>query len=377
MNFLNLFSGINLKEILQKLPDAVMISNCDGRILWTNRAADYMFNIDHSDEVDLYFEDFVSNGIELMNKSAEEHTAVAAGAVASDGEEFFIEMNVSAIEDQYVITVRDVTTMTKFVAYLEKTGRLNKDKNLMLSKLANDFKSPLQSIIGFSNALIDGLGGEISEKQNKYVKIINKNASELLIFMDKFFEYSKAETSLTEFDIKPFNVITTLHEMVRANENLASAKKLVINFDSEALKNNLVTTDEKILKTILQNILETSIKLTEIGSINVKVSTPDVDILRRAGMGIVSEENLSSYILITVKDTGVGLQETELDGLFEPYTQLEKSNKKHFVRAISLGTAKILANKLKGEIWAESEVMKGTVFNIILPVERGMILEDE
>lgn len=377
MNFLNLFSGINLKEILQKLPDAVIISNCDGRILWTNRAADYMFNIDHSDEVDLYFEDFVSNGIELMNKSAEEHTAVAAGAVASDGEEFFIEMNVSAIEDQYVITVRDVTTMTKFVAYLEKTGRLNKDKNLMLSKLANDFKSPLQSIIGFSNAIIDGLGGEISEKQNKYVKIINKNASELLIFMDKFFEYSKAETSLTEFDIKPFNVITTLQEMVRANENLASAKKLVINFDSEALKNNLVTTDEKILKTILQNILETSIKLTEIGSINVKVSTPDVDILRRAGMGIVSEENLSSYILITVKDTGVGLQETELDGLFEPYTQLEKSNKKNFVRAISLGTAKILANKLKGEIWAESEIMKGTVFNIILPVERGMILEDE
>ncbi len=377
MNFFNLFSGINLKEILQKLPDAVMISNCDGRILWTNRAADYMFNIDHSDEVDLYFEDFVSNGIELMNKSAEEHTAVIAGAVATDGEEFFIEMNVSIIEDQYIITVRDVTTMTKVLANAEKTGRLNKDKNLMLSKLANDFKSPLQSIIGFSNALIDGLGGEISEKQNKYVKIINKNASELLIFMDKFFEYSKAETSLTEFDIKPFNVVNTLQEMVRANENLASAKKLIINFDNEALKDNLVTTDEKILKSILQNILETSIKLTEIGSINVKVSTPDVDVLRRAGMGIVSEENLSSYIFITIKDTGVGLQETELDGLFEPYTQLEKSNKKNFVRAISLGTAKILANKLKGDIWAESEIMKGTVFNIILPVERGMILEDE
>ena len=128
---------------------------------------------------------------------------------------------------------------------------------------------------------------------------------------------------------------------------------------------------------MLQNIIETSIKSTERGAISVTVSTPDADILIRAGMGIISEENLSSYLLLTVKDTGVGIQETELDGLFEPYTQLEKNIKKNFVRAIGLGTAKILANKLKGEIWAESEIMKGTTFNIVLPVERGLILEDE
>lgn len=377
MNFLNLFSGINLKEILQKLPDAVIITNCDGRILWTNRAADYMFNIDHSEEIDLYFEDFVNNGIELTNKSADDRTPVIAGAVTSDGEEFFIEMNSSMFEDQYIITIRDVTAMTKVLANAEKTGRLNKDKNLMLSKITNDFKSPLQSIIGFSNALTEGLGGEMTEKQNKYVKIINKNASELLAFMDKFFEFSKAESSLTEFDIKPFNAVNAVQEVVRSNENLASAKKLVINFDSEELKNNIATTDEKALKIILQNIIETSIKLTEIGSISVKLATPDADILRKAGMGIVSEENFASYLLITVKDTGVGLQETELDGLFEPYTQLEKNNKKNFVRSISLGTAKTLANKLKGEILAVSEIMKGTMFNIVLPVERGMILEDE
>lgn len=377
MNFLNLFSGINLKEILQRLPDAVIVCDCGGRILWTNRVADYMFNIDHSEEIDLYFEDFVNNGIELMNKSSESRTPVIAGALTSDGEEFFIEMNVCLFEDRYIITVRDVTAMTKVLANAEKTGRLNKDKNVMLSKLTNEFKSPVQSIIGFSNALVDGLGGEISEKQDKYVKIIHKNASELLSFMDKFFEFSKAESSLTEFDIKPFNLISVVQDVIKSNINQASAKKLVINFDSENLTTNLVTTDEKVLKIILQNIIETSIKSTERGAISVTVSTPDADILIRAGMGVISEENLSSYLLLTVKDTGVGIQETELDGLFEPYTQLEKNIKKNFVRAIGLGTAKILANKLKGEIWAESEIMKGTTFNIVLPVERGLILEDE
>ena len=83
MNFLNLFSGINLKEIIQMLPDAVIVTNCDGRILWTNRAAENMFNMDHSEEVDLYIEDFINEGLALINKSAEEHTSVIAGAVTS------------------------------------------------------------------------------------------------------------------------------------------------------------------------------------------------------------------------------------------------------------------------------------------------------
>ena len=377
MNFLNLFSGINLKEIIQNLPDAVFVANCNGRILWTNKVADEMFNIDHAEEVDLYFDDFVNEGTNLINKSADEHTPVIAGAITADGTEFFIEMNSSLIEDQYVITIRDVTAMTKVLANAEKTGRLNKDKNLMLTKLTHEFKSPLQSIIGFSNALSDGLGGEVSEKQNKYVKIINKNASELLTFMDKFFEFSKAESTLVKFDIKTFNIVNTIQEIIKTNELLFSAKKLAVNFDYDELQSHPATTDETAVKTMLQNILETSVKLTEIGSIYIRLSNPDIETLRMAGFDVINEEQASSYILITVKDTGIGLQEVELDDLFEPYSQLERTNKKNFIRSISLGTAKMLANKLHGEIWAESEIMKGTTFNIILPVERGIILEDE
>lgn len=377
MNFLNLFSGINLKEIIQMLPDAVIVTNCDGRILWTNRAAENMFNMDHSEEVDLYIEDFINEGLALINKSAEEHTSVIAGAVTADGTEFFIELNSTLNEDQHLVTVRDVTAMTKVLANAEKTGRLNKDKNLMLTKLTHEFKSPLQSIIGFSNALSDGLGGEISEKQNKYVKIINKNASELLAFMDKFFEFSKAESTLVKFDIKTFNVVNSVQEVLKVNELLFNAKKLSVNLDFEDLQNHPITTDESALKTILQNVLENSVKLTEIGSINIKLSNPDVETLRKAGFGIVDENKTASYILITIKDTGIGLQEIELDGLFEPYSQLDKANKKNFARSISLGTAKLLANKLNGEIWAESEIMKGTAFNIILPIEKGIVLEDE
>ncbi len=377
MNFTNLFSGINLKEILRNLPDAVILLDNSGRILWTNREAEYLFNIDTSEEVDLYFDDFVNKGLELVNRSSDKHVPVIAGAATGENTEFFIELNASLMEDQFIVTIRDVTAMTKVLANAEKTGKLNKDKNLMLTKLANDFKSPLQSIIGFSNALTDGLGGEIGEKQSKYVKIINKNAAELLYFMDKFFEFSKAESNLVKFDMKTFDVVNKIQEVIRANENAVNAKKLTVNLEFEELASKTVTTDESVLKTVLQNILEVSLKLTEIGSITITLTNPDMENVIKRGVKVINQADSRAYLQISVKDTGMGLKEVELDGLFEPYSQLDKINKKNFLRSVMLGTVRTLLGRLNGTVWVETEIMKGTTFNIILPVEKGINLEDE
>ena len=377
MNFTNLFSGINLKEILRNLPDAVILLDNSGRILWTNREAEYLFNIDTSEEVDLYFDDFVNKGLELVNRSSDKHVPVIAGAATGENSEFFIELNASLMEDQFIVTIRDVTAMTKVLANAEKTGRLNKDKNLMLNKLTNDFKSPLQSIIGFSNALTDGLGGEMEEKQSKYVKIINKNATDLLYFMDKFFEFSKAESNLIKLDIKTFDVVNKIQEIIRANENSINSKKLTMNLEFEELASKTVTTDENVLKTVLQNVLEVSLKLTEIGSITITLTNPEMENVIKRGVKVINQADSRAYLQISVKDTGMGLKEVELDGLFEPYSQLDKINKKNFLRSVMLGTVRTLLGRLNGTVWVETEIMKGTTFNIILPVEKGIILEDE
>lgn len=377
MNFTNLFSGINLKEILRHLPDAVLLLDSNGRILKTNREAEYLFNIDISEETDYYFDDFVNKGFELAGQSASKHVPVIAGASTDENNEFFIELNASQMEDQFIVTIRDVTAMTKVLANAEKTGRLNKDKNLMLTKLANDFKSPLQSIIGFSNALTDGLGGEMTEKQDKYVKIINKNASELLYFMDKFFEFSKAESSLVKFDIKTFDAVNSVQEVIRGFESTIASKKVSINFEFEELASKTVTTDDSVLKTALKNILDVSLKMTEIGTITVSLLNPDMENVIKRGVKVINQEDNRAYLQISVKDTGTGLKEVDMEGLFEPYAQLEKINKKNLIRSIVLSTVRTLVSKLHGTVWVESEIMKGTTFNIILPVEKGIILEDE
>lgn len=377
MNLMNLFSNIKPKDVLQYLPDAVfVVKEQSGEIIWINEKAANLFEITREDLDEINFNDLVDKGVELADKSSRKDVPIIGGALTKSGE-FFIELNATLLDDEYLITIRDVTAMTNVLINAEKTGRLNKDKNLMLSKLSHEFKSPVQSIVGFSTALTDGLGGEINPKQQKYVKIINKNANELLYFMDKFFEFSNVESSLNNFTFLTFDIVNLIQNVIKNNETQLKLKNLSININDEKLLNKAVYSDENALKTILQNIIEMSINLTEIGSISIELSTPELDFVQQTGVKLIKGAKNESYIHISIIDNGIGLQENEIEGIFEPYTQVDKLNKKNIVRSFCLGTAKELVKHLNGSIWLATEVMKGTVFNVILPVEKGAVKQDE
>lgn len=370
MNFINLFSNINPREVIKNLPDAVFVVDFDGRIVWANDKASVIFEGKTSYLKSLNFDEIVVNGLELAGKSCLKKTSVVTGAFTVDGKEFFAEMNVKRYLEQFFITIRDVTAMTNVLTIAEKTGRLNKEKNVMIAKLSNEFKSPIRSIIGFSQALLDGMGGDINEKQSKYVKIINKNSTELLYFIDKFLEFSQAESSLFACENKTFDLINTIQNVVKNNENALNAKNLTIEYDIEAFDKRIINNDENAVKLILENVLETSIKLTDAGTISFKLDYPEMDLVQDCGAKIGKNSNSFSYVRITISDTGMGLADSEIEGIFEPYTQLDVARRKTIVRSIALGTAYTMLKRMGGAIWVNSEVMKGTKFYIILPIEK-------
>ena len=154
MNISNLFSSINPREVVKNLPDAVFVVDFDGRIVWANDKATVIFESKISDLKGLNLEDIVVNGLEAANKSYARRTSIVTGAFTPDGKEFFIEMNAKKYIDQYFVTIRDVTTMTNVLATAEKTGKLNKEKNLMLVKLSNESPNTciLQSVVNNSKA---------------------------------------------------------------------------------------------------------------------------------------------------------------------------------------------------------------------------------
>lgn len=379
MNFSNLFRDFiyscNLRKVIKNLPDAVFIVETDGKISWANKKATTVFDGEEKLLKSYHIDDLVDKGKEKIEKSIATKTPIIAGAFTTTAREFFIELNAKEYHGNFIVTIRDITAMTNVLTNAEQTSQFNKEKNAMLVKLANEIKSPINSIVGFSQALIDGIGGEINEKQDKYVKIINKNSNDLLYFMEKFLEFAYAESTLYEYDFQTFDIVNTIQNVIRSNDLVTSAKSLTVNFDFEEIIKRAIYSDEKSLKIILQNLLETSIKLTDTGSITFKAFYPEENFVR----SLREFENIKyeSLIQISISDTGIGLQETEMDGLFEPYTQLDRQNKKNMVRAITLGTSNILAKRLQGVVWAESEVMKGTTFNLIIPIEKDFHLKHE
>ena len=130
MNLLNLINpnGVNKKEVLQYLPDAIFVVEEEvGRILWANKKASMMFGVEVEELCNMNFDEIVVKGMELAEQSSYKDVSVIGGASVGE-KEFFIELSANLLENQYFISIRDVTEMTHILAQAEKTGRLNKDK---------------------------------------------------------------------------------------------------------------------------------------------------------------------------------------------------------------------------------------------------------
>ena len=190
MGIKNFLSKTRVIDIQSCLPDGVILVTTEGTIQWNNDVAMTLFPQVVS-LINTNVDEYLDDGLNIIIAAADTSKPVVAKVV---GSEEYIELTAKAIEGAYVVSMRDATQKYKTVNTIieghENSKKINNDKNAFLIKLSNDLKSPLPSIIGFSQAIIDGLGGSVSEKQEKYLKIINKNSSDLLYFFNKLLELS-------------------------------------------------------------------------------------------------------------------------------------------------------------------------------------------
>lgn len=367
-------------DILASIPDGVLLLDSNGKIEWANDAVVEILRAPKAEILKTEINTIIESGLNLVRQAADS-TKPAVGRIKFEsGKEGFVEISAKVVEDYYVTSLRDVTqnykTMTSILVEHESSQKVNKDKNKFLVKLSNELKSPIHSIIGFSQAMVDGLGGEMSEKQEKYIKIINKNSNEILYLMDKILELSKTESNLFEYSFQVFDALNSTQAVMKNFEQKSKEKNLVVTLDNEELVKKTVFSDEGAFKVILQNILETSINSTDIGSVSIKLSHPDLDLVSAQNIHVMPEATETSYLLLTVTDTGAGISEGDLGVIFEPYAQLERANKKNIVRSIALASAKNLVKYLKGAIWMESEPMQGSKYYVILPIEKAKQIEE-
>lgn len=382
MSFKNLFSKQKKADLISYLPDGVLVLTDFCNIEQVNERGAEILNSSETGILNKSFDELVENGSELVIKAAESRKPVI-GKILSEDEStnFFIELTATTFEDGFLVCFRDATVnykkMTSIMVERESSKKINKDKNVFLTKLSNEFKSPMQSIVGFSQAMLDGMGGDINEKQQKYIKIINKNSNELTHFIDKVLELSKIEANMFEYDLQIFDIVNTIQSVVKNNENQIVEKNLNLSVEIDDTLKRTVYLDENAIRTIVQNVFENAIKSTDMGMVGIKLFHPDVEFATSKGLTVNKDSGEKAFLQISIFDSGLGLSESEIETLFDPYSQLDKPKKKNIVRSISFASVKNLVKYLRGVIWVEAQPMQGTVYNILIPSEKVLQVSNE
>ncbi len=342
-------------DVEKALPDALVLCTKEGKIEWVNDAAAEIFETSKMHLLTSKISDFIENPINLINSSIALHKPVITKFI---GKETYFDMTVKEIEEGYVLDFRDAVNIQNLN---ESDSEIDTNKNRFLLKLANDLKSPIQSIVGFSQAMADGLGGEMNPQQEKYIKIINKNSVDLMYFIAKLLELSQTESSLKEPEKRKFDVLGLVQAVVRFNEQLFKEKDVSINVTAEPDFVKTISNDEDTIKLIVQDLLEVILKAVDMGDITINLSNPDEE--------FISSKNLAqgSYTLITMSSSTLLLSENDLECMFDPYKIVNSANRKNVLRAIILASVKNLVQSLNGIVWVESKILKNTSFNVLIP----------
>ncbi len=377
MKFLSfLFNRPKVKPDLEFLPEAVLITAPVGEIIETNSKAQSLFSIENFDNYDLL--DLFDGGYNLVCDLAKTGASSIVRSKLKPDDERYFEIKASRYSDEtdeLIVSVRDVTQSQKMLNKLifehEFLNKITKEKNLFISKIATELTSPLHSVNGFSQAVLEGLSGDINEKQEKYLRIINKNSEQLLDLINKIVEYSKLESGIYDYEFKAFDFVSLMTNIFNEYKPLADEKKLILNVDLNKLAKRGCYSDEAIVKKVINYLIDNAIKGTESGTIKIEISTPSLEFLEIAGFKIPEGADDKTFLMFKISDTSCGLQENEKDVIFNPYADVEKAiTKKTLNRNLTMGIVYLLIKLIKGKIWVEAEQMKGTSYTFVIPSEK-------
>ena len=347
----------NAIDVEKALPDAIIYISKDGKIQWVNDVVSDMFATPKMHLLTSNISDFIETGVTIVTNAVAVQKPVIAKFV---NKEAYYDMTAREIDDGYVLDFRPCAEAVANKAD-EDASIINREKNKFLIKLSGDLKSPIQSIVGFSQAMSDGLGGEMSEQQEKYIRIINKNSADLMYFIEKLLEFSQTESYPPRPEKKPMDIVALVNSVVKFNEQLYKGKEINISVKAVDDFKKTISSDRDILKNVIQDLLEVVIKSIDIGEISISLSNPNEEFL--------SSKKIANgrYVLINISSSTLLLSENDLECMFDPYKIVDSTNRKNVLRAMVLASVKNLVQSLGGIVWIESQLLKSTSFNIILP----------
>lgn len=224
----------------------------------------------------------------------------------------------------------------------------NESKKQFLANVGHEVRTPMTSIIGFSELLKEGL--ESKEERQEYSRIIHSNGTHLLSIVNDLLDLSKIEAQKLTYNFTSVDVISLARQLVSEHKPIAGNKNIEITLNLNYPLPSHISCDEVRLRQILLNIVSNAIKFTDTGSV------------------VLSLELREETIVFAVADSGIGMSEEQTHRLFQPFEQADNSIARRYGgTGLGLHISHQLAAGLGGKLDFQTEFSVGSTFYLEIP----------
>lgn len=299
------------------------------------------------------------------------------GAIVGFSREPFVEerlvQTLEAFANQAALSIEASTLIERLKKINVQLEQANRAKSEFLAIMSHELRTPLTAIIGFSELMLEGVMGDLSEEQKESVREVLNNGADLLELINSLLDLAKIESGKMRFELRLFDVAEMIDRICKMISSLIQRKGHQLSVSVEQGMPPL-NGDERRIQQVILNLLSNAIKFTpDGGKIGIEVrhykSWDDVLKSHWARRAVQKEKGFPGGAFeISVKDTGVGIRPEHLEKVFDVFQQVDSSvSRSYGGTGLGLALAKQYVEQHKGMIWAESEYGKGAKFFVVVP----------
>ncbi len=255
------------------------------------------------------------------------------------------------LSEQIAIAVRNAQLFANTQAAQMAAETASQAKSVFLANMSHELRTPLNAILGFSQLMVRD--SSMSSTQKEYVDIIGRSGEYLLQLINDVLEMSKIEAGRVTLNPESFDLYRLLSSVEQMLKVRATSKGLYLTFERRECVPQYMKADESRLRQILINLISNGIKFTRQGGVTVRINY-------RAD---------HNRLMVEVEDTGIGIGEADLARVFDIFTQSDSGQEAQEGTGLGLPISRHFVRLMGGDIKAQSEVDKGSVFAFDIQVE--------
>ena len=352
------------RSLIESNIDALMTTDPRGIITDVNKQMEALTGCTRDELIGAPFKDYFTDperaeaGIKLVLGESK-LTDYELTARARDGKETVVSYNASTFHDRdrklqgVFAAARDVTERKRYEQSLQQANRA---KSVFLANMSHEIRTPMNAILGFSQLMLRDR--HLTPQQCQYLGTINRSGEHLLALINDVLEMSKIEAGRTTLNLSTFNLCELLKDLemmfrVRTNE-----KKLSFSVESIGDVPQYIVGDINKLRQVFINLLGNAVKFTDQGGIGVRVRAE-----REAAPG--------PLLRVEIEDTGPGISPDDQDKLFRHFEQTKTGQQAGTGTGLGLAISREFICLMGGTVKVDSQVGKGSVFEIQLPLNEG------